>query len=39
MNVAFKPESKKPDPRNFYSATYDIRKILSEFEENIAEYI
>jgi hypothetical protein len=39
MTVAFKPESKKPDPRNFYIYDYDGRKTFSEFEANIASIL
>lgn len=35
----FKPESKKPDPRNFYSAKPLFRKMHSEFEENVRRYM
>lgn len=35
----FKPESKKPDPRNFYSAPPYIRRILSEYELNVRHYV
>jgi len=37
--IAFKPESKKPIPRNFYMANYPVRVALSEFEENLAYYL
>jgi len=31
--VAFKPESKKPDPRLFYIADFKTKLVLSDFEE------
>lgn len=34
----FKPENKKPDPRNFYSATPYMRRIETEWERNISPY-
>jgi hypothetical protein len=35
----FKPESKKPEPRNFYSAGPYRRLISSEWEENVSAYL
>lgn len=35
----FKPESKKPDPRNFFSAPPYARLMRAEFETNIARYL
>lgn len=35
----FKPESKKPDPRNFFSAPPYARLMRAEFESNIARYL
>lgn len=35
----FKPESKKPDPRNFYSAKPYARRMVAEYEENVREYL
>lgn len=35
----FKPESKKPDPRNFFSAPPYARLMRAEFEHNVAKYL
>lgn len=35
----YKPESKKPDPRNFYSATPYQRICMTEFENNVTRYL
>jgi len=35
----FKPEAKKPDPRNFYSATPYQRLCMTEFENNVMRYM
>lgn len=35
----FKPESKKPAPRNFFSAPPYFRLIRAEFESNVSRYI
>jgi hypothetical protein len=35
----FKPESKKPDPRNFFSAKPYFRLLRAEFEKNVARYL
>jgi len=35
----FKSESKKPDPRNFFSAKPDARLCMSEWEYNVEKYL
>jgi len=35
----FKPEAKKSDPRNFYSATPHQRLCMTEFENNVSRYL
>jgi hypothetical protein len=35
----FKPESKKPDPRNFFSAKPHARLAMSEWETNVEKYL
>jgi hypothetical protein len=35
----FKPESKKPEPRNFYSAPPLMRRMIGEYEQNVRQYM
>lgn len=39
VTAHFKPESKKPSPRNFYSAKPQARILMSEWEQNVDHYL
>lgn len=39
VTAHFKPESKKPDPRNFFSAKPNARILMSEWEYNVNRFM
>jgi len=39
VTAHFKPESKKPQPRNFYSAKPQARILMTEWESNVEHYL